>query len=119
MFGKVFCLYLLLLLFVITVSLYESLSGMNIKTLDIWREINLGIFCLLCSASLFHVCSYAHYLANIVRYQRNLYEHTYDAFYLCNHLECKSRSVEKIMPPDTKYECSITADDNHPIQYET
>jgi len=72
MFGKVFCLYLVVLLFVITVSLYASLSGMNTKTLDIWREINLGGFCLLCFASLFHVCSYAHYFANTVRYQRNL-----------------------------------------------
>jgi len=68
-FGKVFSLYLLLLLFVIIVNCYAWLSGMNIKTLDIWKEIALGLFCLLYSAMLFHFCNYAHNFANIVRYQ--------------------------------------------------
>jgi hypothetical protein len=72
MFGKVFCLYLVLLLFVISVTLYAWLSGMNTKTLDIGREIHLGVICLLGFATLFHVCNYAHNFANIVRYQKTL-----------------------------------------------
>jgi len=68
MFGKVFCLFLVLLLFVISVALYAWLSGMNMKTLNFFRGINLGILCLLCFTALFHVCNYAHYFANIVRY---------------------------------------------------
>jgi len=80
--GKVFCLYLLVLLFGITVSIYVWLSGMNIKTLDIWREISLGIFCLVHSATLYHFCNCAHYLANNVRYQRNLFKHIYMVFFV-------------------------------------
>ena len=72
MFGKVFCLYLLLLLFGITVTCYAWLSGMNTKTLDIWRELNLGFTCLSFLAALFHFCNYGHYFANIVRYQKTL-----------------------------------------------
>jgi len=68
MLGKVFCLYLVMLLLVITVALYAWLSGMNAKTVDIWREIHLGLACLLPSAMLFHVCNYAHNFANNVRY---------------------------------------------------
>ena len=67
MFGKVFCLYLMLLLFVIIVMFYELLSGMNMKTLDIGKQIALGICCLFYSAALFHICNYAHYFVNIVR----------------------------------------------------
>ena len=81
MFGKVFCLYLLLLLFVITVNFYALLSGMNVKTLDIWREIALGIFALIHSATLFYFCNCAHYLANIVRYHGSLFEHI--RVYIC------------------------------------
>jgi len=77
MFGKVFCLYLVLLLFLITVMLYAWLYGMNSKTLDIWTGIFLGIICLLHPATLYHFCNYAHYIANIVRYQRTLFEHIY------------------------------------------
>ena len=77
MFGKVFCLYLLLLLFVITVNFYALLSGMNVKTLDISREIALGIFALIHSATLFYFCNSAHNFANTVRYQKNLFEHIY------------------------------------------
>jgi len=77
MFGKVFSLYLVALLFVITVSLYASLSGLNIKTLDIWKEIYLGIFFLLNSATLFYFCNSAHNFANIVRYQKTLFENIY------------------------------------------
>jgi len=73
----VFCLNLVLLLFVITVLLYAWLSGMNNKTVNMWREINLGCFCLLYFAMLFHFCNYAHYFANIVRYQDTLLEHIY------------------------------------------
>jgi len=72
MFGKVFCVYLVLLLFMITMTLYECLSGMNNKAQNIWKEITLGFFCLLHSATLFHICNYAHYFANIVRYQKTI-----------------------------------------------
>jgi len=75
MFGKVFSLYLLLLVFVIIVNFYAWLSGMNIKTLNVWKVIGLGFFCLLYSALLFHFCNYAHYFANIVRYEKTLYEY--------------------------------------------
>jgi len=120
MFGKVMCLYLVVLLFVITVSLYAWLSRVNNKTSDIWSEMNLGSFCLVCLAVLFRICNYAHYFANTVRYQNTLYEYIYiyiyiySAFYLYYLLECKSRSYEKIIPPGTKYECSIPADGHSP-----
>jgi len=66
-FGKVFCLYLMLLLFVIIVNVYELLSGMNMKTLDIGKQVAFGICCVLIFAALFHFCNYAHYFVNIVR----------------------------------------------------
>jgi len=89
MFGKVFCTYLLLILFEMSVVFYTWLSEMNIKTLDVWREITLGIYCLLYSATLFHFCNYGHYFVNIVRYQNTLFEHMYGAFLLRYCLECK------------------------------
>ena len=98
MLGKVFCLYLVLLLFLISVTLYAWLSGLNIKTLDIWREMILGLTCLLYFATLFYICNYAHYLSNIVRHQKTLYEYIYIYiymyivfFYLYYRLECKSQ----------------------------
>jgi len=99
MFGKVLCLYLVLLLFVITVTLYAWLSGMDIKTLNILREFSLAIFCLLYSVTLFQFCNYAHNFANSVRYQKTLFQHMYmyiyiyiyicvcGAFHLCYCLE--------------------------------
>jgi len=89
MFGKVFCLYLISLLLVMTMILYTWLSGMNIKTINIWRELTLGISCLIHCATLFHFCNYAHYFANIVRYQKTLHEDICGAFSLCYRLECK------------------------------
>jgi hypothetical protein len=83
MFGKVLCLYLVLLLAVITVNFYTWLSGLNIKTLDIGREIQLGLFGLLFLATLFNFCNYAHNFANIVRHQKVLFKDIYDAFILC------------------------------------
>jgi hypothetical protein len=74
--------YLVMLLILTTVDLYVCLSGMNIKSLNIWAELCLGVFCLLYSATLFHFCNYAHYFANIVRYQNTSYEHIYGAFKL-------------------------------------
>jgi hypothetical protein len=80
---KVFSLHLALLLLVITMILYAGLSGVNTRTVYVWREIILGLFCLLFSATLFHFCNYAHYFANIVRYQKILFEHIYGVFHLC------------------------------------
>jgi len=77
MFGKVFCLYLIMILLVMTMTLYAWLSGMNIKTMNIWREIILGISSLIHFGTLFHFCNYAYYFANIVRYQKTLYEDIY------------------------------------------
>jgi len=88
MFGKVFCLHLVMLLLGITVTLYTWLSGMNAKTVYMWRQITFGLFCLLNSATLFHFCNYAHYFANIVRYQRSSYDHIFGAFILCYRSEC-------------------------------
>jgi len=82
MFGKLFCVNILQLLLVTTVNLYVWLSRMNIKTLNILREIILGVFCLAFSAVLFHFCDHAHYLANIVRYQQILCEDTDSDFRL-------------------------------------
>ena len=86
--GKVLCLYVVLLLFGITVTCYAWLSGMNIKTLNIARELTLGLFCLLHLAMFFHFCNYAHCFANIVRYQKTLFEHINGAF-VYYRLECK------------------------------
>jgi hypothetical protein len=58
----------------ITVNVYAWVSGMNIKTGKIWKEISLGIFSLLHSAMLFYFCNYGHYFDNIVRYQKKLFE---------------------------------------------
>jgi hypothetical protein len=76
-------------LFLITVSLYVWLSGLIIKTENIFREITFGIFCLIHFAALYHFCNRAHRFANIVRYQNTLFEHTYGALRLCYCLECK------------------------------
>jgi hypothetical protein len=62
-----FSLYLVLLLLLMTVNFYALLSGMNMKTVNIWNEIALGFFCLVDAASLFFFCNYAHYFANNVR----------------------------------------------------
>jgi hypothetical protein len=77
MLGKLFFVNIMQLLFVITVILFVGLSEMNIMTLNIWREINLAVFFLSYSATLFHYCNYAHHFANIVRYHKTLYEHIY------------------------------------------
>ena len=82
MFGKVFCLYLLLLLVVIIVNFYSCLSGMNATSVNIWREIHLGFFCLVFSATLFHFCNYAHNFANSVRYKKILFELTYMVIFM-------------------------------------
>jgi len=77
MFGKLFCVTILQLLVTIIVFLFVWLSGMNIMTLNIWREINLGLFWPIYSATLFYFCDYGHYFANNVRYQKTLYEQIY------------------------------------------
>ncbi|GFG38418.1 hypothetical protein Cfor_06732 [Coptotermes formosanus] len=66
MMGKVFCLYLVLMLFTITVSLYAWLSGINRKSVKVWKEFHLGTMCLLSTATLYQFCNCAHYLSNIV-----------------------------------------------------
>jgi hypothetical protein len=106
-------------LFVITVAFYAWLTGMNIKTLEIGTEINLGLVCLLSFAALFYVCNYAHNFANIVRYQTILYEHIYGVLLLYCCLEVKSRSFEKIMPPFTTNECPVQPDGHSPITLRT
>jgi len=112
--GKLFCLYLVMMLFVITITLYALLSGMDIKTLDIWRELNLAFPCFLCFAAMYRVCNYSHNFTNIVRYHKTLYEHIYGALLLYYCLECESRSFEKIKPLGTKNKCSIPADRQSP-----
>jgi len=89
-----FCLYLVLLLVMITLNLYALLTGMNMKTEYLLREINLALFCLLIFATLYNFCNYAHYFANIVRYQNILFEYIYVVFLLRYRPECKSRSFE-------------------------
>jgi len=81
MFGKVFCLYLVLLMFMTIVTLYAWLSGMNIKPINIGLEITAGAFCLLCPATLFHFCNYAHHF-NIVRHGKILFEYIYIYIYI-------------------------------------
>jgi len=85
MLGKLFCVNIVLLLLVTNGMLFVCLSEMNIKTLNIGKEIPLCFFCLVYLATLFHFCNYAHYFANIVRHQKTLYEHIYiyGAFLLC------------------------------------
>jgi phosphoglycerol transferase MdoB-like AlkP superfamily enzyme len=109
--GKMFCLYLVLLLFMITLALYAWLSEMNTKIVNLWRVINLGLFGLFYCATLFHFCNYGHHLANIVRYQKVLFEHVFGVFRLCYRLEYNklTKYRHKIFPPGTKYECSIPA----------
>jgi hypothetical protein len=78
--GKVLCLHLVLMLLVITVTLYAFLSGMNVKTVNIFKEFHFVGICLVCFVPLFHVCNYGHYFANIVRYQSlymNIVLHTH------------------------------------------
>ena len=84
--GKVFCLFLLLLLFLIIVNLYAWLSGMNTKTVNIWGEIHLGNISLLFFATLFHVCNFGHYFANIVRYQMIVFEHKHTHTHTHKHI---------------------------------
>jgi len=74
-FGKVLCLFLVLLLFLSTVNLYVWLSGINIKTVNLLGEITLGMYCLLIFATLYIFCNHAHYVTNIVRCQKILFEY--------------------------------------------
>jgi hypothetical protein len=67
MMGKVFCLYLILLLLGITMALYGFLSRMNGKQLISFAQIDLGLLCLSFTAALYHFCNYAHCFSNIVR----------------------------------------------------
>jgi len=82
MFSKLFCVNILQLLLMIIVFLFVWLSGMNIKTLNTLREISLGPFCLMYSATLFHFCSHAHCFANTVRYQKILCEDIYMVLFI-------------------------------------
>ncbi|GFG29282.1 hypothetical protein Cfor_09485, partial [Coptotermes formosanus] len=66
MMGKVFSLNVVLLLVMIIISLYASLSVMNRKSVNAWMEFFLSLYCLLCAAVLYHFCNYAHDLSNIV-----------------------------------------------------
>ena len=121
MFGKVFSLYLMLLLFEIIVTLFVCLSGMNNKRVKLWSTIIVGLLVLVHSATLYHFCNYAHYFANIVRYQRTLFEnthtHTHTHIYIYIYIYIYIFR-NKILPPSTKYECSNPADGTLPIQYE-
>jgi len=80
----VFCLYLMLLLFLITVMLYAWLSGMNDKRANLCNTIISGLSTLIYSATLFHICNYAHYMANTVRYQWTSHEYIY--IYVCVYI---------------------------------
>ena len=75
--GKVFSLYLVLLLIQITFSLYGWLTGMNAKTVNVWKEFILFTIYLFFTAMLYYICNYGHYFANIVRYQNIIFEHIY------------------------------------------
>jgi hypothetical protein len=109
--GKVFPLYLVLQLLLITVNFNAFLSGMNVKTVNIWKEISLGFVCLLHSAMLFHFCNSAHYLANIVRYQKNLFEkYIALSFILSFRMYVGSEVLNKIIPPYKEHEFSIPVD---------
>jgi len=90
-FGKVFCLYLVLHLLVIIVNLYALLTGMNNNTVKFFRGLHLSFFFLFIFATVYHFCNYAHYIANIVRYGNILFEHIYGAFRLCYRLACMSQ----------------------------
>ncbi|XP_021922817.1 gustatory and odorant receptor 22-like [Zootermopsis nevadensis] len=65
MMGKVFCLYLVLLLLAITMSLYGFLSQMDEKQIT-FAHTGLGVFSLFCIAALYHFCNLAYYSSNIV-----------------------------------------------------
>ena len=84
--GKVFSLYLMLLLFEIIVTLFVCLSGMNNKRVKLWSTIIVGLLVLMHSATLYHFCNYAHYFANIVRYQRTLFESTHTHTHIHTHI---------------------------------
>ena len=86
MFGKVFSLYLMLVLFEIIVMLFECLSGMNNKRIKLWSTIIVGLLVLMHSATLYHFCNYAHYFANVVRYQRTLFENTHTYTHTHTHI---------------------------------
>jgi hypothetical protein len=131
MFGKVFCLYLMLLLFLITVMLYAWLSGMNDKRANLCNTIISGLSTLIYSATLFHICNYAHYMANTVRYQRTSHEYIYICLcvYICIYIyillpfilpsnKRVTKFRNKLLFPSSKYECSIPEDGTHPIQYD-
>jgi len=127
MFGKLLSLYLVLLMFKITVMLFACLSGMNDKAVNLGNTINLGLFALIYSATLYHICNYAHYFANIVRYKNiflNIYIYIYMCVCVCAVLSLMLLSTmlvtkirNKILPPSAKYERSIPGDGTLPIQY--
>lgn len=63
MMGRVFVLYLLLMLLATTMSLYGFISGLKAKQVDFMREMNSLLLCLFSVSVLYHVCNYAHYFS--------------------------------------------------------
>jgi DNA phosphorothioation-dependent restriction protein DptG len=79
----------------------------------------LGFFCLVYSATLFYFCNYAHYFANVVRYQKTLYEVLYVVFVYVKLQNVGQEVSNKLLPPCTKYECFIPGDWHSPSSVRT
>jgi hypothetical protein len=66
--GKVFGLYLLLLLLSVSVSLYGVLSRLKEKQGQLMVEVASGGLCLVNILALYYYCNCAHSFSNKVRF---------------------------------------------------
>jgi hypothetical protein len=64
--GKVFGLYLLLLLLSVTVSLYGVLSRLQEKQTQLFLELDAGGACLFNILAVYYFCNCAHSCSNTV-----------------------------------------------------
>jgi hypothetical protein len=64
---KIFVFYLILLLLVITVTLFTSLYEINENELTSYRMSSMGVTFLVSVAVLYNICDDAHYISYVVR----------------------------------------------------
>jgi hypothetical protein len=64
--GKVFVLYLLLMMLSITVSLYGILSRLKNKQEQLMVEVGAGCACLFNVLAMYYFCNSGHYFSNTV-----------------------------------------------------
>jgi hypothetical protein len=66
--GKVFGLYVVLMLFSTTVSLYGVLSRLQKKQAELMLELKAGVNCFFTILAVYYFCNCAHSFSNTVSF---------------------------------------------------